>query len=100
MSERENRKARLAAGSCMPPERAEDVAEQRRHVSGLYQELYDRVATGQTSRREAIKSKCLDCACWQRDETSNCPATSCPLWLYRPYQRPDSSFGADTAGAS
>lgn len=38
------------------------------------------------SKANAVKAKCLDCTCDQRDEIKNCKAYSCPLWKVRPYQ--------------
>ena len=35
------------------------------------------------NRNKAIKEKCNDCSCWQREEVILCPATSCTLWPYR-----------------
>ena len=33
--------------------------------------------------RKAIREKCLDCCCWQREEVRKCTAIHCPLWPYR-----------------
>lgn len=33
--------------------------------------------------KKAIKEKCLDCCCGQREEVKLCPAKGCPLWDYR-----------------
>ena len=41
----------------------------------------------QKSRANAIKAKCIDCACFQRLEITNCTAYTCPLWEIRPYQQ-------------
>lgn len=38
---------------------------------------------------KAIKAKCLDCCCGQRDEVKNCPSKSCPLWMYRLGKNPN-----------
>lgn len=49
--------------------------------------------TGQImSRNKAIKEKCMDCCCWQRDEVMLCPVTKCALWPYR--------FGSNPFGKS
>ena len=32
---------------------------------------------------KAIRKKCLDCCCNQRNEVDLCPAYTCPLWPYR-----------------
>lgn len=36
-----------------------------------------------TSPIKAIKEKCLDCCCDQREEVKLCPAKDCPLWPFR-----------------
>lgn len=33
-----------------------------------------------TTMKKAIKEKCLDCCCGQREEVKLCPAKECPLW--------------------
>lgn len=35
------------------------------------------------TRSQAIRAKCLDCCCGQRNEVKQCPAKNCPLWPYR-----------------
>jgi hypothetical protein len=35
------------------------------------------------SRAKAIRSKCLDCMCWQQTEVRECEIQECPLWAYR-----------------
>lgn len=35
------------------------------------------------NRNRAIKEKCNNCSCWQRDEVILCPITDCTLWPYR-----------------
>lgn len=37
------------------------------------------------SRTAAVKAKCLECCCFQREEVRNCTVRSCPLWMYRPF---------------
>ena len=32
---------------------------------------------------QAIKEKCLDCTCGQREEVKQCPITDCPLYGFR-----------------
>ena len=31
----------------------------------------------------AIKERCLDCVCWQREEVKRCKTMTCPLWRFR-----------------
>lgn len=35
------------------------------------------------TKQRAIREKCLDCCCGQAKEVRLCPATDCPLYLYR-----------------
>jgi hypothetical protein len=35
------------------------------------------------TRGKAIRAKCLDCCCGQQAEVKRCPASKCPLYLYR-----------------
>lgn len=37
---------------------------------------------------KAIKEKCLDCACWNREEVRQCPTVSCSLWAWRFGKKP------------
>lgn len=32
---------------------------------------------------KAIRAKCLDCCCDQKEEVKLCPATTCPLYPFR-----------------
>lgn len=32
---------------------------------------------------QAIRSKCLDCSCYQQSEVRLCEAVKCPLWPFR-----------------
>ena len=38
------------------------------------------------SKANAIKAKCLSCSNFQRDEITQCGATTCPLYAVRPFQ--------------
>ena len=44
-----------------------------------------------TSPIKAIRAKCLDCCCGQRDEVKLCPAKDCPLWPFRMGKNPNRS---------
>ena len=39
--------------------------------------------TGELTRAQAIRQKCLDCTCWNSAEVRECPLTTCPLWPFR-----------------
>ena len=47
--------------------------------------LYRKAHLG-LSKATALKVKCLECSCNNREEIRSCPVESCPLWNYRPYQ--------------
>lgn len=40
---------------------------------------------------KAIRAKCLDCCCDQREEVKLCPAKDCPLWPFRMGKNPNRS---------
>ena len=46
---------------------------------------------------KAIRAKCLDCCCDQRDEVKLCPATKCPLWEFRLGKNPNRKSRVMTA---
>jgi len=49
----------------------------------LYLEVHSEV---KVPVAKAIKLKCLDCCCWDRNEITNCTVRQCGLWKLRPYQ--------------
>jgi hypothetical protein len=59
----------------------------QKHTPKLYP-LFFKVYADQTPLSKAVKAKCLDCSCWQPDEITNCTVFTCPLWNFRPYQKP------------
>jgi hypothetical protein len=67
--------------------------EQKEWHDGLpekYQALYRRAAeAGKSARASAIRSKCLDCMCWQEAEVRRCDIVRCPLWPYRNNSKPE-----------
>lgn len=38
------------------------------------------------SKANALKAKCLECSCNQREEIRSCTVVRCPLWEVRPYR--------------
>ena len=40
---------------------------------------------------KAIRAKCLDCCCNQREEVKMCPAKGCPLWSFKLGKNPNRS---------
>lgn len=84
-------------------------------VPAKHRTLYQRALAGELSPRQAIRCKCLECVGWHRFESGedligDCRVRACPLWAYRPYQRPSrmarlaaepsegSTSGAEVAG--
>jgi hypothetical protein len=41
------------------------------------------IKTVNLTHAKAIKAKCMDCSCWQREEITNCTVKLCPLYPYR-----------------
>jgi len=39
-----------------------------------------------TSKAAAIKAKCIECSCYQKNEVAKCRVTDCALYRYRPYK--------------
>ncbi len=54
----------------------------------LFAPLFARAAAG-NSRAAAIKAFCVECVGFKRADVTDCTATQCPLYPYRPYQRGD-----------
>ena len=48
---------------------------------------------------KAIRAKCLDCCCEQRNEVAACPCQDCPLYPYRFGKNPNRA-GIGNKGAS
>ena len=48
---------------------------------------------------KAIRAKCLDCCCGQRNEVVVCPCADCPLYPYRFGKNPNRA-GIGSKGAS
>jgi hypothetical protein len=40
---------------------------------------------------KSIRSKCLDCSCYQPDEVKHCPVQRCALWPFRMGRDPNPS---------
>ena len=38
---------------------------------------------------KAIKAKCLDCCCGQREDVEMCPVKACSLWAFRLGKNPN-----------
>ena len=53
---------------------------------------------GKCSPRRAIKAQCLDCVGFDRQAIADCTGWACPLWNFRPFQKP-AGFLVSNAGA-
>ena len=73
-----------------PADRAEYLAGVPMSARGIVQRAFARTA----SPRAAIKAKCLDCCCFDRDEVANCNVILCPLHPYRPFQNARKPIGS------
>ena len=72
-------------------DRIKERLKQIANHSKKYYPLFFRVYAGNLGKAAAIKAKCLDCACWQRNEITHCTVITCPLWAHRPYQNDSES---------
>ena len=59
--------------------------ERLNHIPESQKGIFTRVYSG-AGRALAVKAKCLDCCCYQRDQVRNCQSTACPLYAFRPFQ--------------
>lgn len=55
----------------------------------VYANHFRKAYAGEASKRQAIQAKCLDCSNLDRNEIKECVVFTCPLWHYRPYQKPE-----------
>jgi hypothetical protein len=58
-------------------------AQSGRDVPPLYQGI---AAAACRSRANAVKLFCLECVGYVRKDVTDCTATKCPLYRWRPYQ--------------
>ena len=66
--------------------REERVAETLKNAPASAKMILGRAFGGQSSPRQAIKAKCLECLDFDRKGIADCTGYSCPLWAYRPFQ--------------
>jgi len=62
----------------------------KKYLEGIptnHQKLWLQVYSGKLHKSAAIKAKCLDCACYNKSEITNCAVETCPLWHVRPYRK-------------
>jgi len=66
--------------------RRDEIIQKRIKYEAKLPEIYRkhyRLGIEGKSRAKAIRSKCLDCQCWQQAEVRECEIQECPLWAYR-----------------
>jgi len=65
--------------------RTESIRKHRADIPKIHRKTYDRAMQGK-SLKSAVKSFCLECVCWQKEEVRLCTDLACPLYPYRPYK--------------
>ena len=61
------------------------IRKHRVDIPKIHRNTYDRAMQGK-SLKSAVKSFCLECVCWQKEEVRLCTSLACPLYPYRPYK--------------
>jgi hypothetical protein len=61
------------------------IAKRRADIPELYRGIYDKAMAGK-SKSAGVKSFCLECMGWARNEIKSCTSPQCPLFPYRPYK--------------
>jgi hypothetical protein len=69
-----------------PQERETIALYLERSVPEKHKIATERALLRQMPRSTAIKTKCLACCNFEREEVKTCGVITCPLWAYRPYQ--------------
>ena len=64
---------------------AERIRKHRGQIPKIHRLVYDRAMQGK-SLKSAVKSFCLECYQWDKEEVRACPSVQCPLHCYRPYK--------------
>jgi hypothetical protein len=64
---------------------AEKIAQRMAQIPKIHQAVYKNAVSGK-SRKDAVKSFCLMCFGWQKEEVRLCTDLACPLYPYRPYK--------------
>jgi len=75
-----------AARPTTTAERATIALYLERSVPEKHKIATERALLRQMPRSTAIKTKCLACCNFEREEVKQCAVITCPLWAYRPYQ--------------
>ena len=65
------------------------IEQHKKNIPSSYLGNYDKAMGldgNKASKSAAVKAKCLDCTCWQREEIKKCPSVTCPLYPHRPFK--------------
>lgn len=71
--------------SSTSPDRRQAIAKRLEQMPESYRNVYRKAVSGK-SKAAGLKSFCLECVGWQRNEITACSDEGCPLWPYRPYR--------------
>ena len=72
--------------------------QHRLEIPEIHRADYDKAISGK-SRKAAVKSFCLECMAWEKEEVRQCTSLECPLYLFRPY-KPKPKQASEIAGFS
>ena len=75
---------------------AEKIAKRRADIPQIYQNFYYKAMSGK-NRAAGVKSFCLECTGWVKEEVRLCTAPQCPLYPYRPYRNSTDANGRHLA---
>lgn len=53
-----------------------------------FRKLLTQAMAGKCSPRTAIKAQCAECVGFDRQAITDCTSFACPLWNFRPFQKP------------
>lgn len=53
-----------------------------------FKSLFVAAWAGKCSPRQAIKAQCAECVGFDRQAIVECACHACPLWAFRPFQKP------------
>lgn len=67
---------------------AEKQAKRLAAMPSSLRPLFARAYSNGCSPRAAIKAFCIECQGYERAAVTTCTAFACPLWRYRPFQKP------------
>jgi hypothetical protein len=82
---RQNKSYQQGQTTSIENHRAERIRKHRADMPKIHRKIYDRAMQGK-SLKSAVKSFCLECVCWQKEEVRLCTSLACPLYPYRPYR--------------